>query len=140
MKPRPELLEAYKATTYYVQLPEAKLALRIGELTPELNDIMIQHEVGSWVFITACNPLSERLPAKQNNKRLDTLAKELEERQLEFFEGEGIGDSGAWPCERSYFVLGMNLEEAILLGRAHGQHAFVFGRFNKPAQLVWCNE
>lgn len=140
MKPRPELLEAYKATTYFVDLPTGRVALRIGELAPELNDLMIEHEVGSWAFITACNPLSEQLPAKENSKRLDNLGKELEERGLESFPGEGVGDSGAWPCERSYFVLGMNLEEASALGRAYGQHAIVFGRFNKPAQLVWCNE
>ncbi|MFT4709921.1 MAG: hypothetical protein ACI8Q9_001047, partial [Planctomycetota bacterium] len=24
--------------------------------------------------------------------------------------------------------------------RTFGQHAIVFGRFNKPAQLVWVNE
>jgi len=140
MKPRPELLAAYQATTYYVQLPDRKVAIRIGEPTPELTPEMIAHEVGSWAFITACNPFSEELPAKENERRLDKLASELTERGLEFFPGEGIGDSGAWPCERSYLVLGLNLEEASALGREHGQYAIIFGRFNKPAQLVWCNE
>jgi len=140
MKPRPELLAAYQATTYYVQLTNRRIAIRIGETSPEMTEMMIRHEVGSWVFITACNPLSKQLPAKDNNKRLDQLAGALAARGLEYFPGEGIGDAGAWPCERSYLVLGMNLEEASALGREFGQYAFVFGRFNKPAQLVWCNE
>ncbi|MDF1801141.1 MAG: DUF3293 domain-containing protein [Planctomycetota bacterium] len=140
MKPNPELLKAYQATTYYADLPSGRVALRIGERSPELDNILVQHEVGSWIFITACNPQSKQLPLKENRKRLESLDKALTDREIIHFPGEGLGDSGAWPCESSFLAIGMNLEEAIALGREHGQHAVVFGRFNKPAQLVWCNE
>ena len=140
MKPRPELLKAYQETAYFADLPSGRVEIRIGEKSPEVDDLLVEHEAGSWVFITACNPLSEQLPARENRKRLDGLCKALTDREITHFPGEGVGDSGAWPCESSYLALGLNLEESIALGRDQGQYAVVFGRFNKPAQLVWCNE
>ncbi len=140
MKPRPELLKAYKETAYFADLPNGRVEIRIGEKTPDLDLVLVEHEVGSWVFVTACNPLSEKLANKENRKRLDGLDKVLLDREVIHYKGEGIGDSGVWPCEPSFLALGLNLDEAIALGREQGQYAVVFGRFNKPAQLVWCNE
>jgi hypothetical protein len=140
MKPNPELLAAYQATTYYADLPKGRAAIRIGERQHEVDELLVENEAGSWIFITACNPLSEQLATKENRKRLNSLEQVLKDRGITHFHGEGLGDSGVWPCEPSFLVLGLNLEEAIALGREQGQHAVVFGRFNKPAQLVWCNE
>lgn len=140
MKPRPELLKAYQETAYFADLPSGRVEIRIGEPCPELNDLLVEHEAGSWVFVTACNPMSRKLKSAENRKRLEGLGKVLEERGITHFPGEGLGDAGVWPCEPSFLALGLNLEEAIVMGREQGQYAVVFGRFNKPAQLVWCNE
>jgi hypothetical protein len=140
MKPNPELLAAYTATSYHADIPTGRVTLRIGEAAIGLNDILIKHEVGSWAFITACNPMSKPVGDSTNKKHLVDLEKLLEERELIFFPGEGIGDSDAWPCESSFLILGINLDEGIEIARTFGQHAIVFGRFNKPAQLVWVNE
>lgn len=140
MKPNPELLAAYTATSYHADIPSGRVTLRIGEPAIGLNDILIQHEVGSWAFITACNPMSTRRPDGENRRHLEDLEKLLIEREVIYFPGEGIGDSKAWPCESSFIILGINLDEGIEIARKFGQHAIVFGRFNKPAQLVWVNE
>ena len=140
MKPNPELLAAYTATSYHADIPSGRVTLRIGEPALELNEILIQHEVGSWAFITACNPQSKAVPAAENKKHLVDLEELLKDRELTYYPGEGIGDSGAWPCESSFLILGINLDEGIEIARIFGQHAIVFGRFNKPAQLVWVNE
>ena len=140
MKPNPELLAAYTATSYHADLPSGRITLRIGEPATGLNDILIEHEVGSWAFITACNPMSKQPGDRENRKHLAELEKLLIERELIYFPGEGVGDSTAWPCESSFVILGINLDEGIEIARKFGQHAIVFGRFNKPAQLVWVNE
>lgn len=140
MKPNPELLAAYTATSYFADIPSGRVALRIGEPALELNDILIEHEVGSWAFITACNPMSKKAPEAANKKHLVELEDLLKDRELIYFPGEGIGDARAWPCEASFLILGINLDEGIDIARTFGQHAIVFGRFNKPAQLVWVNE
>ena len=140
MKPNPELLAAYMATSYFADIPSGRVALRIGEPAIELNDILIENEVGSWAFVTACNPKSKQTPEATNKKHLVELEELLKDRELIYFPGEGIGDSGAWPCESSFLILGINLDEGIEIARTFGQHAILFGRFNKPAQLVWVNE
>ncbi len=140
MKPNPELLAAYTATSYHADLPSGRVTLRIGEAATELNDILIEHEVGSWAFITACNPMSLKKGDRENRQHLEELEKLLIERAAIYFPGQGIGDSKVWPCESSFLVLGINLDEGIDIARKFGQHAIVFGRFNKPAQLVWVNE
>ncbi len=140
MKPNPELLAAYTATSYFADIPSGRVALRIGEPAIELNDILIENEVGSWAFVTACNPKSKPTAEAKNKKYLLELEELLKDRELIYFPGEGIGDSGAWPCESSFLILGINLDEGIEIARTFGQHAILFGRFSKPAQLVWVNE
>ena len=140
MKPNPDLLAAYTATSYHADIPSGRITLRIGEPAIGLNDILIEHEVGSWAFVTACNPKSEKTPTAENRKHLEELEELLKDRELIYFPGEGVGDSRAWPCESSFLILGINLDEGIEIARTFGQHAILFGRFNKPAQLVWVNE
>ena len=69
MKPRPELLASYSATAYIVHFEDHDYTIRIGDDCEELDELMIQHEVGTWTVITAYNPLSEKLSAKENAKR-----------------------------------------------------------------------
>jgi hypothetical protein len=140
MKPRPELLAVYSATAYIVHFEDHDYTIRIGDACTELDDLMIQHEVGTWTFITAYNPLSEKLSAKENEKLNEKLAAELLLLELQTYPATSVADKGDWPDEKSFLVLGLNLEQATQLGFNHGQHAIVFGRFNKPAQLVWCRE
>ena len=108
MKPNPELLAAYTATSYFADIPSGRVALRIGEPAIELNDILIENEVGSWAFVTACNPKSKPTAEAKNKKYLLELEELLKDRELIYFPGEGIGDSGAWPCESSFLILGIN--------------------------------
>lgn len=140
MKPRPELLASYSATDYIVHFEDHDCTILIGDNCPELDELMIQHEVGTWTFITAFNPLSEKLLAKENEKRNEKLGNELALLELVTYPATSRSHKGDWPEEKSFLVLGLNLEEATELGLKHGQHAIVFGRFNKPAQLVWCRE
>lgn len=51
------------------------------------------------------------------------------------FSGEGIGDDGTWPAERSVLVLGIERAIAIELGRRFGQRAILCGRLGGPATL-----
>lgn len=140
MKPRPELLASYSATAYIVHFEDHDYTIRIGDDCEELDELMIQHEVGTWTVITAYNPLSEKLSAKENAKRNEKLNIELGLLGLQTYPTTSISDAKDWPDEKGFLVLGLNLEEASRMGLERDQHAIVFGRFNKPAQLVWCRE
>ena len=54
------------------------------------------------------------------------------------FPGEGIGDDGTWPPERSLLVLGIDHAGAVQLGHRFGQRAIVWGELGGLAALVLC--
>ena len=68
----------------------------------------------------------------------------MAELRLELFNsgfnvwgGVGKGDTGDWPPEPSFLVLGISREVATQLAAHHEQCAYVFGEVGAPAELVW---
>ncbi|MCK6546743.1 DUF3293 domain-containing protein [Myxococcota bacterium] len=92
----------------------------------------------SWAYVTAANPGSERADAEVNEDRHCALLEHLRGRSLEWFEGAGAADDGAWPPEVSVLVLGIGREDAHALGRAFEQNAIVFGVVGGEPELLWC--
>jgi len=63
-----ELWDAF-AETHYIVHHEAPFAMHIGQPCPELKALMAEHNALSAAFITAWNPFSQNLPAKENQAR-----------------------------------------------------------------------
>ena len=125
------LLErAFLATTYCADMPNGPVDIRIGEVPAGL-------PLACWAFLTAFNPLPLQLTEIQNQARHQELVKVLEEACLAFYPGEGRGDSGSWPPERSVLILGISREDALALAVRFGQVAFVYGEPNQQSELVW---
>ena len=53
------------------------------------------------------------------------------------YEGEGVGSDKSWEPEKSFLILGIPLDEAILIGKKYRQNAIVVGKLNEPPQLIW---
>jgi hypothetical protein len=133
------LLEAYRRTTFRADTPKARLALRVGQRSVELDDLLSAHGVTTWAYATAANPGSQPLPADENvarHRELEALVRAL---GFESYPGEGIGDDGRWPPESSFLVLGIARADAVRLGRRFGQLAVVFGELGQEADLVACD-
>jgi len=88
--------------------------------------------------VTASNPGSfEPLPADMNDRR----ARELEEvvrGRWTVHPGQGEPDERGWEPEQSLLILHISRQDAIELGRNHGQNAIVIGAPGLPAELVEC--
>ena len=121
---------AFRQTTYRAFTPEGSIDIRIGETPVDL-------PVERWAFITAFNPLPQQLTDVQNQARHQELVGVLEEAGLSFYPGEGRGDSGSWPPERSVLILGISRQDALTLAVRFGQVAFVYGESSSPSELVW---
>jgi hypothetical protein len=87
-------------------------------------------------FITAWNPFSQNLPAKENQTRQDALKANLNKRGLMCIDGTGKHPSNNWPGEVSVLVLGLDLEAAKSLARHDEQHAFVWAAGDGVPELV----
>lgn len=130
-----ELLQAFADTHYNVH-HEAPFVMRIGRPCPELKTLMAEHNALSAAFITAWNPFSQNLPAKENKARQDELKATLKKRGLTCIDGIGKHPSNSWPGEVSVLVLGLDLEAAKSLARHYEQHAFVWAAGDGVPELM----
>ena len=120
------LLDSYRQTDYQVYGP-APFSLKIGQPSEPLMQLYKQHRCDCAAFITACNPLSQKLdPAVNAQRHLDLMA-DIASRSLIFVEGIGIGQDPDWPGEVSCLIFGLALEASRVLGHKLNQNA-----------MVWC--
>jgi hypothetical protein len=134
------LLEAYRRTTFVADTPKDRLALRVGQRSAELDDLLAGQGVTTWAYVTAFNPGSQLLPADENVLRHRELERLLASLGFEAYPGQGIGDDGQWPPEASFLVLGIRRTDAVRLGLRFGQTAVVYGELGHEAELVVCDE
>jgi len=134
------LLEAYRRTTFLADTPKGRLALRVGQRSAELDDLLAAQGVTTWAYVTAFNPGSQLLATRENVSRHRALERLVASLGFESYPGEGIGDDGQWPPEASFLVLGIRRTDAMRLGQRFGQIAVVFGELRHEAELVVCDE
>ena len=69
----PTLRRLYLDTRYRIAFGRQELTLKIGEVSPELDDILGQWSVERAAIVTAWNPRSQWLPRDENLKRGSAL-------------------------------------------------------------------
>jgi hypothetical protein len=135
-----DLLEAYRRTTFIAYTPKARLALRVGHRSAQLDDLLAAQGATTWAYVTAFNPGSRLLPINDNVRRHRELESLVASLGFEWYRGEGIGGDHQWPPEASLLVLGIGRADAMRLGSRFGQFAVVFGERGHEAELVVCKD
>ena len=130
------LFEAFRHTSFHVATGAADFCIRIGEQSAALDALLVERGHECWAYVTAFNPNGKPAPESANESAQERLKRELRERRLVFFSGEGRADVGDWPAEPSVLVLGIGEEAALELGKRLGQAAIVLGSRGQPARLV----
>jgi hypothetical protein len=134
----PELVAAYVATSYIVDTPGQRIALRVGQRNRVFERLLRGRRVRSWAFVSACNPASRRLPRWRNAARASLLARVTKRYGLRILPGEGLANDSDWGGEASLLILGITPVRALRLARQFGQYAVVVGRSGALARLEWC--
>lgn len=127
-----DLLDSYKQAEYHVDTFDNPI--KIGLTNDAVENLLAETEIDSWCFITAWNPLSKELPLRENLERNDQLKKDLSNYTV--FDGEGRDSNNEWQPEKSFLVLGISKNKAILLAQKYCQRAIVYGEKGKPAELI----
>ncbi len=122
----PELIEAYRATLFKCGEGSDAFVLRIGAYSAPLAELYVSADDSSAAFVTAFNPRSETQSADVNATAHARLGAELAAAGYRLVEGAGEDPDGLWLAERSYLVLGIELEAAQEVGRRYGQNAIVW--------------
>jgi len=124
-----DLLAAWYATHYDIRLPQGRtVTLRIGQPLPAVACEWLRTDPFG-VFVTACNPRSQRLPEAENAARLATLRLGLGALACRMVEGVGHAPDDDW-SEPGLFVAGLDLATVDALARTLAQDAIVLA----PAQ------
>jgi hypothetical protein len=128
-----ELIEAYKETDFNIYEPQ--ITINVGKVNQELDQLLTTHNCIDWAYITAWNPYSEITDAKLNEQNNNQLRNDLIGYTV--FDGEGVGSDPSWEPEKSFLILGISLDDAVLIGKKYRQNAIVAGEVNEAPQLIW---
>ncbi len=132
----PQLEAAYRRSVYWVAWPTSYIAIRIGQMSAEIDDQLQRLGYEDWAVITANNPCSRLLTPSENQSRNAELYSILRSLNCEIVPAWGVGHDGAWPPEESFWVSGLSREQVQTVARRFEQAAIVYGRIAEPAQLV----
>lgn len=132
-----DLLKAYHETRYDVfgTSPSPLMTLQIGKVNARLQRAYRKFGVNSTIFITAFNPLGEKLSAAENMARHKELVELLEFGRYPNWEGRGYRPSGDWE-ETSALALGVSRHFARWLGNKFNQNAVVWAGVDAVPRLV----
>jgi len=127
------LIDAYANTAFRV-FGLTPFTLRVGQINQALPRYSDRFQGAA--FITAYNPYSEALTKEVNCQRHAALRRYLEEKGVEFCDGEGGDDTGEWPPEVSYYLSNISLFEATKIGKQWGQNAIVWAGSDQIPRLI----
>lgn len=131
-----KLIVAYYKTSYKV--PELNFTIKLGQKNPGLQRWCAEKKIQSWAFITAWNPMSERYSKSENDLFNEKLKKQLDEWNYLYWEGLGVPEDGEdWEAEESFFVVNIELKEALSLGKLFKQCALVFSMEGMRPSMMW---
>ena len=111
------LITAYRATSYFVDGPGGRFAVRVGQPSPEADALAAAHGAAVWAYVTAYNPGSVAASPERNEKKQWELEQVIVQMGYRFCRGEGAADDGSWPPEPSLLVLDADEAAAKALAR-----------------------
>jgi hypothetical protein len=134
-----EVIAAYRAANYRVESTDEVFILHIDQYSEPLSRFLAASGHRCAAFITACNPWGKRQRADANlaaNARLADRLGQLSGGEGRVIEGAGYDSRGTWPEEKSFFVLGLDLEASKALGREFNQNAVVWAGTDAIPRLI----
>ena len=133
-----DLQNAYEKAVYRIFKPS--ISWKVGNYCPELDELLLTHDVAQATFITAYNPKSIPLPSYKNRSRNIALAMVLDEAGYTYLEGQGEDPEDIWLAEASYLVLGMSPTQALIFGRQFEQNAILIIAKGEIVRLLSCTD
>jgi hypothetical protein len=133
------IISAYLSASYRVQSSGETFILHIDQYSEPLSRLLVASGHHCAAFITACNPWGKLQSPEANSVANSRLADQLWQRpggEARTIEGAGYDPRGTWPEEKSFLVLGLDLEASRALGREFNQNAIVWTGADAIPRLI----
>jgi len=124
-KLEPDLIAAYKNTSFQAHVGDEMITLKVGQQCPALQSVFGQHNVTTACYITAYNPFGRLLTRQENEDRNARMRTKLASA-YPIFDGVGVDTNGEWKGEASILALGASRDVSLALAEAWEQNAVVF--------------
>jgi hypothetical protein len=124
-----DLIAAYQATHYTIQADGEIITFRIGQHSSAVKEWLSKQGITEAGYITAFNPLGERLSDTANESLHNDLLELVMGEGLQSWLGEGIGaaslasDDPQWKAERSLLISPLSRDGAKQIGNTFSQNA-----------------
>ncbi len=111
--------------------------LRVDHHSHALRALQRRYGVACSVFLTACNPRSQRFSVAANLRLRRQLESLVYRRGYASLAGYGTDPAGRWGVEESLLIVGMGSAEAVALARRFGQNALLVIGADAVPRLWW---
>jgi hypothetical protein len=133
----PELIAAYRAAVYEVDVDGKPMAFHVDEPNPALDEFLAKRGAATGVFVTAYNPRSQVQPEERNAAAHGALIEAVRRAGKQYAPARGRDAKDNGPTEAGLFVLDLSPDDAVALARRFGQYAIVFAAKGRPPALVF---
>ncbi len=127
-----ELLLAYEAASYWIELPSGTITLKIGE---QFDPPPGNEPYSRLAVVTAFNPFSRLMSQVENEAHQADLIEAVEAAGLEWFPAAGVDPTGDWEPEPSLGVLDPSDEQLDAWMERFGQNAVVVANAGEATRL-----
>ncbi|MCP1677010.1 hypothetical protein J2T57_004184 [Natronocella acetinitrilica] len=131
-----DLQLAYRNTLFRVDGSPDPFTIRIGERSPEMDQLFDATGTRWATLITAYNPYSHQASPGQNEFQNGRLAHILTILSRKVVTANGEVPDGDWPAEPSLLAVGLAPADGRRLGAEFCQNAVVEFEIYKPARLA----
>ncbi len=131
-----DLIANYLATNYQVGTGAEMFILHINQYSVALSRLLSAYQKNCAAIITAYNPLSKPQSNEKNQIDHAKLGQVLEHYSCPVIESLNKDPSDIWPIEKSFCVLGLNLQVSKSLGQKFNQNAIVWADSSAVLRLI----
>jgi hypothetical protein len=134
-----QVIAAYRSANYRVESSGKPFVLRIDRYSEPLSRLFASSGHQCAAFVTAFNPWGEPQGSDANlaaSARLLDRLRHLPGGEDRVIAGMGCDPRGIWVEEKSFLVLGLELDASKTLGREFDQNAIVWAGTDAISRLV----
>jgi len=120
------LVTSYLGTNYQIGTGHDSISLQINQYSESLARLLTASKYPCAAIISAYNPFSQLLSDKENQALHEPLMHCLSNCSYAMIESLNTDSAEVWPAEKSFFVLGLDLNTSKSLGQRFNQNAIVW--------------
>ena len=121
-----DLIASYHSAIYHFGVEPSSIGLCIDQHSEPLSKVIAESGDRCAVFISAYNPGTLIQSSESNRAAHDRLHDDLRSHSNRIIEGVASDPSGAWPPEKVFLAVGVDLVTAQRLGDQYGQNAILW--------------